>query len=130
MWCRGAGRGRAGEEVLGEDEADENAGTGSSPHRSKARTPATAEEEEEEEEEDDDEPSVFSSPFCSRTFLVMLLVMIVDKADQMLVPSVYLELGEHFGVGPTFLGTVTLFRGLAQALVALFSGPIGVSTGL
>jgi MFS family permease len=112
--------------VLGEDEADENAGTGSSPHRSKARTPATAEEEEEEEEEeDDDEPSVFSSPFCSRTFLVMLLVMIVDKADQMLVPSVYLELGEHFGVGPTFLGTVTLFRGLAQALVALFSGPIG-----
>ena len=41
--------------VLGEDEADENAGTGSSPHRSKARTPATAEEEEEEEEEEDDD---------------------------------------------------------------------------
>ena len=68
---------------------------------------------------------VYKSPFARKTYLVLLLVMIVDKADQMLVPSVYLELGEEFGVGPAFLGTVTLFRGLAQALVALLSGPVG-----
>lgn len=58
------------------------------------------------------------------TYVLLNLVMIMNHADERLLPAVYYEVCSEFGVGPGFLGMVTAFRGIAQALVAVFAGPI------
>ena len=66
-----------------------------------------------------------ANPFTQPTYLLLLLVIVVDKADMSLVPAVFLEISQEFDAGPALLGTVTLCRGLAQAGVALLAGPLG-----
>lgn len=51
--------------------------------------------------------------------------VMVDKADQVMLPAVFLQISQEFSIGPALLGTITLARGLTQALVALFAGPLG-----
>lgn len=59
------------------------------------------------------------------TYVLLCLAIMVDKADVALLPAVFLEVCTEFDTGPKMLGTVTLCRGMAQALVALAAGPIG-----
>lgn len=60
------------------------------------------------------------------TFVLLLLVAMIDKADIQLLPSVYLEVCQSFDdVGPSALGAVTFYRGFVQAFVAIFAGPLG-----
>ena len=69
----------------------------------------------------------FVAPRCyarGLTFTLVCLAYATDKADGALLPAVYHELCAEFGVGPQFLGTVTLARGLAQSVVALAAGPL------
>ena len=60
-----------------------------------------------------------------RTFVLLCVVAGIDRADQQLLPSVYLEVCGEFHVGPSALGLVTFCCGLAQSLVAAFAGPLG-----
>ena len=62
--------------------------------------------------------------WTSTTFILLCFCMIVDKADQIMLPAVFLQICQEFNAGPAFLGTVTLCRGLAQAVVALACGPL------
>ena len=59
------------------------------------------------------------------TFTLCCLVAVVDRADQMLLPAVYLEVARTLRCGPAFLGTISLCRGVAQAATSLVSGPLG-----
>ncbi len=52
----------------------------------------------------------------SRTFLLIYLAAMVEKADEALLPAVYNEVGEAFMASPTKLGALTLARSLSQAL--------------
>jgi MFS family permease len=61
----------------------------------------------------------------AKTFLLCCLVAVADRADQMLLPSVYLEIGQSFDVTPSFLGIVSGSRGLATAVTSLLAGPLG-----
>ena len=55
---------------------------------------------------------------------MLCVLMIIDKADQGLMPAVYLEVCSTFSVGPAFLGTMTACRGLTQSAAALLAGPL------
>ena len=59
------------------------------------------------------------------TFIVVCICFSVDKADQSLLPAVYFELCRELGAGPALLSLVTMARGLVQAAVAIFAGPLG-----
>ena len=59
------------------------------------------------------------------TFLLLCLVIGIDKADQLLLPAVYLEICREFSIGPAFLGLITFWRGVLQAVVAVLAGPLG-----
>ena len=59
------------------------------------------------------------------TFIVVCICFSVDKADQALLPAVYFELCRELGAGPALLSLVTMARGLVQAAVAIFAGPLG-----
>ena len=59
-----------------------------------------------------------------RNFVLLNLAMLLDKADQALLPAVFLEVCQELGAGPSLLGTVTLCRGLAMSLIALAAGPL------
>ena len=59
-----------------------------------------------------------------RNFALLNLVMLLDKADQSLLPAVFMEVCKDMQPGPSVLGTITLCRGLAMSLVALASDPL------
>lgn len=48
--------------------------------------------------------------------VVLNLAAMLEHADEALVPAVYAEMGQAFGVGPTALGALTLVRAVLQAL--------------
>ena len=58
------------------------------------------------------------------TFILVCIGFAIDKADAALLPAVYKELCETFDVGPQFLGTITLARGLTQSIVSIAAGPL------
>jgi len=58
-------------------------------------------------------------------FFALSIAIAFDKADQVLLPAVFLDVCNDFEIGPTFLGTITLARGLAQSLVGFIAGPLG-----
>lgn len=51
-----------------------------------------------------------------RTFFLIYLAAIVEKADEALLPAVFNEVGKAFGISPTGLGALTLACVLSQAL--------------
>ncbi|EOD27627.1 hypothetical protein EMIHUDRAFT_52552, partial [Emiliania huxleyi CCMP1516] len=59
------------------------------------------------------------------TFVLLCAVIAIDKADQILLPAVYLEVCNEFGAGPAALGMATFWRGIVQSIVALAVGPLG-----
>ena len=59
-----------------------------------------------------------------RTFALLSLAMFLDKADQQLLPAVFLQVCGDLDAGPSLLGTITLCRGLAMSLIALAAGPL------
>ena len=59
-----------------------------------------------------------------RCFVLLNFAMLVDKADQQLLPAVFLEVCGELHAGPALLGTVTLCRGMAMSLVAVLAGPL------
>jgi len=63
------------------------------------------------------------------SFALLNLALAVDKADQAMLPAVYYELCAEFGLGPAALGSVTLCRGLAQAITALGSSALASHVG-
>lgn len=62
-----------------------------------------------------------------RSFFFLNLAMMLDRADQQLLPAVFLEVCQDLHVGPSFLGTIMLCRGLAMSLVGLAAGPLSRS---
>jgi MFS family permease len=58
------------------------------------------------------------------TYVLLCLTIMIDKADQGLLPAVYLEVCDEFGLGPSMLGVVTFWRGIVQSLVAVVVGPL------
>jgi hypothetical protein len=48
------------------------------------------------------------------TLVLVNLAAIVEKADEAVLPAVYLYVGRAFGVGPKELGVLTLCRALSQ----------------
>ena len=58
------------------------------------------------------------------TFALLCLVSMVDQAEVMLLPSVYLEVCQEFHVGTGILGLTTMWRGVVQSLVAVAAGPL------
>ena len=65
------------------------------------------------------------TPSALRLYILLLLAIMMDSADMSLLPAVYLDVCREFRTGPALIGTVTLCRGLAQALVSLAAGPLG-----
>ena len=65
------------------------------------------------------------TPSALRLYVLLLLAIMMDSADMSLLPAVYLDVCREFRTGPALIGTVTLCRGLAQALVSLAAGPLG-----
>ena len=59
----------------------------------------------------------------------MCILAIVARADEMLLPAVYFDVAATLQCGPTFLGVITLSRGVAQSCAALLSGPLGSQRG-
>ncbi|KAJ1268383.1 hypothetical protein BS78_07G130700 [Paspalum vaginatum] len=49
------------------------------------------------------------------TLVLVNLASVLEKADEVLLPAVYLEVGEALGASPTALGSLTLCRALVQA---------------
>jgi len=58
----------------------------------------------------------------TRTFAVISFAAAIDKVDVYLLPAVFRNLEETFGVGPKALGFVSLAQALAQALSSPFWG--------
>ena len=59
-----------------------------------------------------------------RSYSLLCLAMLLDKADQQLLPAVFLEVCGDLDAGPSLLGTITLCRGMAMSLIALAAGPL------
>ena len=59
------------------------------------------------------------------TFILVCLVMMIDDADQNLLPAVYLEVCQEFNALPSTLGLATMSRGLVQSMIAIVAGPLG-----
>ena len=51
-----------------------------------------------------------------RTLVLVNLTSMLEKADEVLLPAVYREVGAALAVSPTALGSLTLCRALVQAL--------------
>ncbi|WVZ93007.1 hypothetical protein U9M48_039030 [Paspalum notatum var. saurae] len=49
------------------------------------------------------------------TLVLVNLASVLEKADEVLLPAVYLQVGEALGASPTALGSLTLCRALVQA---------------
>lgn len=61
----------------------------------------------------------------SRTSLLLNLASIVEKADEAVLPAVFLYIGRDLGASLSQLGTLTLARALAQAAASPLSGLLG-----
>lgn len=73
----------------------------------------------------EDQPTGCRNPaWTSTTFILLCCCMVVDKADQIMLPAVFLQICQTFNSGPAFLGTITLCRGVAQSAVAVWCGPL------
>ncbi|CAL8466343.1 g5879 [Coccomyxa elongata] len=62
---------------------------------------------------------------CTRTTVLLNLAAIVERADEQVLPAVYLFIGHSLRATPAQLGTLTLCRALVQALSSPISGIIG-----
>ena len=69
------------------------------------------------------------SPLLTWTFGLMCILAVVARADEMILPAVYFEVAASLQCGPTFLGVITLSRGVAQSCAALLSGSLGSRQG-
>ena len=49
------------------------------------------------------------------TLVLVNLASVLEKADEVLLPAVYKEVGAALGASPTALGSLTLCRALVQA---------------
>jgi hypothetical protein len=49
------------------------------------------------------------------TLVLVNLASVLEKADEVLLPAVYREVGAELGVSPTALGSLTLCRAIVQA---------------
>uniref|UniRef100_A0A0E0LV09 Major facilitator superfamily (MFS) profile domain-containing protein n=1 Tax=Oryza punctata TaxID=4537 RepID=A0A0E0LV09_ORYPU len=49
------------------------------------------------------------------TLVLVNLASVLEKADEVLLPAVYREVGADLGVSPTALGSLTLCRAIVQA---------------
>ena len=50
------------------------------------------------------------------TLVLVNLASVLEKADEVLLPAVYKEVGTALGASPTALGSLTLCRALVQAV--------------
>jgi hypothetical protein len=51
------------------------------------------------------------------TLVLVNLASVVERADEGILPAVFLFVGRSFGVGPKELGILTLCRALSQVLL-------------
>lgn len=49
------------------------------------------------------------------TLVLVNLAAIMERADESILPGVYKEVGAELHVGPTALGSLTLFRSIVQS---------------
>ena len=49
-----------------------------------------------------------------RTLILVNMASLVEKADEVLLPAVFYEVGEAFGVSVGSLGSLTFVRGIVQ----------------
>ena len=66
-----------------------------------------------------------TTPRATTTFVLVCLVASIQEADRQILPAAYLEVCEAFHAGPSALGMATSLRGIAEAVVAVFAGPLG-----
>lgn len=61
-------------------------------------------------------PEELAASARRRTLVLVNLASVLEKADEVLLPAVYREVGAALGASPTALGSLTLCRALVQAL--------------
>lgn len=59
------------------------------------------------------------------TAALVNLAAIVERADEAILPALYLYIGRSLGASPSQLGSLTLCRALVQALASPLSGLLG-----
>lgn len=58
----------------------------------------------------------------SLSLILINMASIMERADENLLPSVYKEVSEAFGAGPTDLGYLTFIRNFVQAMASPLAG--------
>ncbi len=61
------------------------------------------------------------------TSVCLNLAMVFERADEVVLPAVYLFVARSFNATPTQLATITLARALVQALASPLGGVLGES---